>query len=218
MGELWRELSTLNQVFAVAAAFFSVLFLWQMIGAITGLAGGEADLDTAGADADVDAGDADVADTDADVSHDGLEGDHGGAGTMVAFKLLSLRSIIAFGTLFSWAGTLYLPKEGMNVTGALIRAVIWGLAAMIIVSFLIYKLVGMQETGTASLKSALGQEGTVYANIPENGEGKVRVMVGGRVSFVRARSKDGSALTAGTKITVLRLRDASTLEVEKTDS
>ena len=219
MQEWWSEISNLNRGFAVVAAFFSVLFLWQLFAAIMGLAGGGADLDgDADIDADMDADmDADAdAGADADVAGDGMEGDQGGAGSMAAFKLLSLRSIIAFGTLFTWGGTLYL-SEGKPVHLALVYSVIWGLVAMVLVSLLIDKFSQMQESGTSSLRTAIGQEGSVYADIPENGAGKIRVLVSGRVSYVRAAAKKGAALPSGTKVKVTGLVDPMTLQVEKTE-
>ncbi|MBN1809363.1 MAG: NfeD family protein [Planctomycetes bacterium] len=215
MGDWWQGLTTAHKVFVFLAAFSSVLFLWQMIGAVMGLGGGE-DFDTDGGDADV-AGHGDV-DVDSDVhadAHAGHGGDEGPAGTVFAFKLLSLRSIIAFVTLFSWGGTLYLSQDGMTLEKALAYSVLWGLAAMLIVALLIYKIAQLQETGNKSLATAVGQDGTVYADIPENGAGKVRVLVSGVISFVNARCKDGAAAKAGTEIKVLRVAGPNILEVEQ---
>ena len=77
----WEGLTLFNKGFAVAAVFFSVLFAWQFLGALLGLHG----------DSHGDAGHADQHDSDG-----------------VSFTLISVRSVLAFGTLFSWAGTLYL--------------------------------------------------------------------------------------------------------------
>jgi membrane protein implicated in regulation of membrane protease activity len=211
MQEWWSGISGLNRAFAVAAVFFGVLFLWQLLAAMIGLAGGGADLDS-DADMDVDAD----ATGDADVAADGMEGDQGGAGSMTAFKLLSLRSIIAFGTLFTWGGTLYL-SEGKPLHLALLYSIIWGVVAMLLVSLLISKFSQMQETGTSSLKTAVGQDGSVYADIPEKGSGKIRVLVSGRVSYVKAVSGQGTALPAGTKVRVTGLADPTTLQVDKAE-
>ena len=113
----WEGLTLLNKGFAVAALFFSVLFVWQFLGALLGLHG----------DSHGDAGHADHHDSD-------------GAG----FTLISVRSVLAFGTLFSWAGTLYL-MSGAGMVLAIIYSFAWGVAAMFIVSYLVFKLV--QPTG-----------------------------------------------------------------------
>ncbi len=86
-------ITTLNKVFAVSAAVFTLFFLWQLIMTLWGM-------DSLGAhhwgDMSAHSG------TDAPDHY----GDHGVGGE--AFTLISIRSILAFATLFSWAGTLYL--------------------------------------------------------------------------------------------------------------
>jgi membrane protein implicated in regulation of membrane protease activity len=191
----WAGLTLLNKGFAVAAFFFSVLFIWQLLGTLLGLHGG----------------------SDGDVGHaigvhDG-GGDHDADHDGVGFTLISVRSVLAFGTLFSWAGTLYL-MSGVGVILAMIYSFVWGVAAMFIVSFLVFKLVQLQETGTASIWTAIGEEGVVYLNLPPDGVGKVRVMVSGAISYVNARCRGGESLTAGTKVRVVGIVDNNTVEVE----
>jgi hypothetical protein len=126
---------------------------------------------------------------------------------------LSIRSLVAFGTLFSWAGTLYLAS-GTYVILAIVYSFLWGLAAMFGVAFLLYWLLRMQELGNVPLWKAIGEEGTVYMDIPARGVGKVRVFVGKTICFVNARSKSGDPLSAGTKVRAVAAIDERTLEVE----
>jgi membrane protein implicated in regulation of membrane protease activity len=193
----WEGLTLLNKGFAVAAVFFSVLFVWQFLGALLGLHG-----DSGGGVGH------DVGVHDHGVYHDA---DHDNDG--VGFTLISVRSVLAFGTLFSWAGTLYL-MSGVGMVLAIIYSFAWGVAAMFIVSYIVFKLVQLQETGTASVWSAIGEEGVVYMNLPPGGVGKVRVMVSGVISYVNARSRGGESLTAGTKVRVVGIIDNNTIEVE----
>ena len=86
------------------------------------------------------------------------------------------------------------------------------------VSFLVYKLLKLQEVGTVSLWTATGEEGFVYMDIPADGAGKVRIKVGGVVSFVDARSGGGAPLKAGTPVLVSRVIDSRTVEVVPFDS
>jgi len=238
MTEWWAGLTTLTQGFFAVALVFSCLFLWQLVAAVLGLAGHGADTDVdmqtdvdAGADfhadADADLGGAD-AHFDTDVPHGAdlhvAPGDQVDAAdmtihtvdTVASFKLLSIRSIIAFGMLFAWAGALYL-MEGVAVPQAMLYALAWGLAGMLVVSALFYLMRRMTETGNIRLATCVGQPGTVYMDIPADGAGKVRTLVSGTVSFVPARAAGGAALKSGTPITVRRLLDATTVEVEKTD-
>lgn len=202
----WDSLTLLNKGFAVSALVFSILFLWQVISLFMGLdADGHWHIEGLSGDA----GDA----VGADMGHG-----HGGdinhiVGGEVAFSLVSVRSIIAFGTLFSWAGTLYL-MTGTNFLLAVFYSLLWGLAAMIGVSYLVYQLIRMQEIGTSSVWTSLGEEGVVYLRIPEDGTGKVRVLVSGVISFVNAKTRDGKPLGPGTPIRVVGVVDENTLEVD----
>jgi len=198
MESFWQGLTLLNKMFACAAVFFTVLFLWQIISLLVGM-----DADGHG---------------DASVDHNGLSGEHHGPdlGGEITFTLVTVRSVIAFGMLFSWAGTLYL-MGGVSTLPALIYSVVWGLAAMFLVSYLVYKLFQLQEEGNATVWSALGEEGMVYMNVPQEGVGKVRVMVSGAISYVNAVSKGGKALEAGARVRVTGIVDDNTIEVETID-
>lgn len=190
-------MTALNKGFAVGAAFFSLLFAWQIVGMLLGIDSH-------------DHGNADGAGFD---HHDAGDHSDGHDGGEFALTFVTLRSVLAFATLFAWAGTLYL-MSGTWAPLALLYSFIWGLVAMVGVSYMIYRLVQLQENGTAKVWTAIGQEGTVYINIPEDGPGKVRVMVSGVMSCVNARSTDGKPLTAGTKVRVTGALDSNTIEVE----
>ncbi len=130
----------------------------------------------------------------------------------ITFTLVSVRSVIAFGALFSWAGTLYL-SGGTTPALAVLYSAFWGLVAMFAVSYLLYALLRLQETGNISFWTAVGTVGTVYLDIPEQGVGQIRVSVSGVISFLKARSLDGMPLPAGTKIIVLGIGENNVLEV-----
>lgn len=211
MGQWWAGLTTVNQWFYVVSAFFSVFFVWQMIMAIVGLGGGE-DVDV---DADVDA-DVDV-DVDVDADADAGDGDHDahahGDSTVAAFKLLSVRSLLAFCTLFAWAGALY-QSQGFTLTKSMGLAVLWGLGAMLIVAKVLHWLLGLTESGTSDLATCVDSRGTVYLNIPANGQGEVRITVSGALSLVKARGAGGQAIQPGTPVRVVQLAGPRLVEVE----
>lgn len=93
MCEWWAGLTSVNRWFYISVAFFSVLFFWQLIMDLIGV---EPEADS---DLEVDA-----------AGHVELEcvGGAEAPETLSAFKLMVIRSIVAFFTLFSWAGALYL--------------------------------------------------------------------------------------------------------------
>jgi membrane protein implicated in regulation of membrane protease activity len=193
----WQSLTVVNKAFAMAALFFSLMFIWQLVAMLLGMH----------ADSHLEADHGGMGH--GDMEH-GASDSHADAG--IAFTLVSVRSVLAFATLFFWAGTLYL-MSGISFVAAIAYSFIWGLVAMVLVAYVVYKLVQLQEIGTASVWSAIGEEGVVYMDIPADGTGKIRVMVSGVISFVSARSRGGEAIQAGTKVKVVAVPDNNTLEV-----
>ena len=209
MTEWWANLTALNQAFYYAALFFGVLFLWQIIAALIGL--GDHDTD---ADADGDfTGDHDVT-VDHDVTYEDFE--HGAASdaieSTVSFRLLGVRSVITFFTLFTWGGAMYMDR-GDPVTVAIAYGMIWGLIGMFIIAGLFYLLGRLTETGTADLASCVGKRAMVYLNIPAGGQGEIRAEVGGVLRHVKARAGD-LAIEAGRHVRVVRRLTETTVEVE----
>lgn len=196
----WEGLTALNKVFAISALAFSVAFLVQMIMMLIGL-------DVHGHDI----GGTDIHAPDMHDIHHVPGVDDGAHGATLTF--LSVRSIMAFGTLFTWAGTLYLAT-GTPLILAIVYSFLWGLAGLFAVSFLLYWLLHMQEEGNVPLWKAVGEEGTVYMDIPERGIGKVRILYGRTVCFVNARSRSGEPLLAGTAVKAVGTLDERTLEVD----
>ncbi len=203
----WSNISSINQVFYSVAAFFSIFFIWQLISALMGLDADDADTGDAG----------DVSDGDLDTDHtyddfeDGAESDS--ADTTMAFKLLSIRSIITFCTLFSWGTALYLHR-GEELGKAMGISVIWGMAGMLSVALIFWSMRKLTHTGTANLNSCVGTEGAVYLDIPENGFGEIKVTVSDVVTHVKAKSVDGKALKANTLVRVKNRLGQNTVEVE----
>lgn len=209
----WEGLDAVNRAFYGAAIFFGVLFVWQMIMAFIGISAEGAE-GAGDADADMDA-DADV---DADGTYEHFE--HGAEGDVSegfdAFKLLGLRSVLTFFTLFTWGTALY-RSNGVKLTTALMYSVAWGLAGMFIVALLFYWMRKLTESGNIKIVTCVGTAGEVYLDIPEGGRGEIRVTVSGVVSYVKARASDGTAIEAGTPVKVTRKLSQTSVEVEKAE-
>ena len=211
MAEWWSNLTSLNRFFYMAATFFSVFFVWQLIAVFVGLDAGEAEADLDGADGADGVDDGVDVDTTYDDFEEGAAAD--AAETATAFKLLSVRSALTFLTLFTWGAALYLDR-GNSLGTALTYSVLWGLAGMLSVALVFYLLRKLSESGTADLQTCVGRTGTVYVAIPATGEGQVRVTVSGVVSCVKARATGDSDINAGTVVRVARCLDTTTVEVE----
>jgi len=197
MDTWWEGISTLNKVFVCSAVVFSLLFIWQLIMTLWGV-------DSHGGDHIGDAG------LSAGMDAPGHIGTHDFSGD--AFTLISTRSILAFGTLFSWAGAIYLAG-GTSILLTLVYSFAWGAIAMFGVSLILHFLLRMQEQGNVSVSWALGEKGSVYINIPENGTGKIRVMTRGVMSVINARSSDGTPIMAGARVKVINVVNQNTVEV-----
>jgi len=155
-------------------------------------------------------------DTDLDSHAEHAWEHHGGddaSQTVMAFKLLSVRSILAFFTLFTWAGSLYLSNH-VSVTRSLTYAILWGTAALVIVSLLLHMLFKLTSAGAARIGASVGVVGSVYLDIPAGGAGEVRVLCGDTVTHFKARLSGPDALKAGAQIRVTKVLDSSTVEVE----
>ncbi len=196
MQEWWAGLTGIVQFFYGMAAFFSVFFLWQMIGAFMGLDGDSMDMG------------GDVTDIPDDMDfEDVMESSE-------AFKVLSLRSIITFFTLFSWGGALYM-SDGVPSGKAMGIASIWGLVGMLAIAGIFYFMGKMSETGTKDVATAKGKIATVYLDIPAAGFGEIKTSVSGAVEHIKAKSVNGEALPAGTQVCVVQIISQSLVGVEK---
>jgi membrane protein implicated in regulation of membrane protease activity len=214
MIEWWQGLDAATRWFYGAAVFFSAFFLWQFISALVGLSGGEeVDLD-AGADVDVDAdldvdADVDAGDIEASSAEDAVE-------SVAAFRLITIRSILAFFTMFFWAAAMY-RDFGTEMTRAIIYGIFWGAGGFLAVALVVNMMRRLAETGSPRLASCVGTRGTVYLNIPAVGQGEVRVTVSGVVSHVKARAIGGREVPPGTPIRVVRTIGQNSVEVEPID-
>lgn len=206
MHEWWAGLESATRFFYGMAAFFSVFFLWQIIGAFLGLAGD--DVDIGGGDG----GDLDIGDIDAPEDmdyHDVIESSH-------AFKLLSLRSVITFFTLFSWGSALY-TGDGMTATKAMGISSIWGIVGMVVIALIFWSMGKLSESGTKDVATSRGNVATVYLDIPADGYGEIKTTVNGAMEHIKATSISGEALPAGTQVRVAKVVSQSLVGVERID-
>ncbi len=207
MFEWWQNLETVTQWFYGAAVFFSAIFLWQFISSLIGMSGAEdvnmdADVDVdVHADIDLHAGD-----IEAGSAADAVE-------TTAVFRMLSIRAVLAFLTLFFWAAAMH-HDAGTSLTWAIAYGTFWGLGAFVVVALAMNLMRKLAETGNPRLQTCVGTRGTVYLDIPADGTGEARVTVSGVVSHVKARTDDGKPLKAGTQIQVVRTLGPTTIEIE----
>jgi hypothetical protein len=153
--EFWQSLLVIEKIYWCIAIPFSVIFIIQTV--LTFFGG-----DMEGMEAD---GDSDVS----------VEGDTG-----IEFQFITLKNLVAFFTIFGWAGVACLDG-GLGIGKTVIISSISGLIMMSLMATIIYFMGKLTDSGTLSLKNAIGKVGSVYLTIPakRSGLGKVQVKVQG---------------------------------------
>lgn len=193
LGNWWGDLSNTQQIFWTIAIVFSILLLIQLVLSMIGLEFDDTDLSMASST------------------------DDGGADIGGDFSLLSVRSIIAFFTLFGWAGVLLL-NAGKPILTTVVLASIAGFIAMISVAYLLYLLSKLGESGNVDLTDAIFQTAEVYLSIPpaKSGQGKVHIEIKGALKELDAIT-EGNGLPTGANVRILEILDDDLLLVESVE-
>jgi len=201
----------LEQVFLGSAVLGGTLFILRMLAMIMGgLNFGDSELPTdfagdAGPGLDM-AGDLD---TDLD-----FQGDIEHASSMLSFKFLSLQGLTAFFMMFGLVGLAFYRAEVWAVF-SIAGGVLAGLLTVWVIG-MIFTLMGrLQSEGNINIKNAIGQQGTVYLTIPENGSGQVQVVVQGSLKVLDAVSDGQQKISSKEKVKVIGIIDDKTVLVKK---
>lgn len=156
--------------------FFSLLFLIQTI--VSLFTGG------------------DHSDADADIS-DG--GDFGS-------QFFTIKNMIAFFTMFGWAG-LAAYKAGTGNALAIVIGLVAGFSMVLIMYLLMRQTNRLKHDGTFQMNNALHKVGETYLRIPGNrmGIGKIQVQVQGRYMELDAMTDDPEDIPTGRPVKVVNI-------------
>ena len=154
--------TTLNSIYWGLAVFGSIFFGITCLLAIIGVGG---------------------LDDGMDIDADGISLDHVDHG-FLDFNLFSLRSILAFLTVFGWGGVMW----GHHGLWGFIAAFAAGVATMFLTALVIWGLMKLQSSGTISNRQFIGQSGSVYLSIPggRSDAGKIIVRLKGATHELKA--------------------------------
>lgn len=149
----------------------------------------------------------------ADADHD-VEHEHDN----FLFGLLTLRSVAAALAFFGLAG-MTARSYDVPPWQAFTAACFGGFLALYAVASLMDFFHGLKHDGTARLEDAVGQTGTVYLRIPGQnaGPGKVTLTLANRTVECEAFTEAG-ALTTGSSVRIVGLRDSNTVDVIPIDN
>ncbi len=159
------------------ALFFSLLFVIQTI--LSFIGGGDAFDDS-----------------------DVFSGDDHGAG----YQFFTVKNLIAFFTMFGWAG-LAAYKAGLSNGFVIFIALASGFSMVLLMYVLMRRTAQMRNSGTLQMKNAVNQVGETYLRIPaqRSGMGKVQVQVQGRLVELDAMTDDATDIATGKPIQVVKL-------------
>ena len=197
------NLSSVETFYALSAILGGVLFLIRsVLSIIGGDLGGDHDIDLA------------IHDVNLDSVMDGDLSDHSSAHIGEAnFQLFSIHGITGFFLIFGLIG-LSLSKAGVHELLTALGGLIAGGITMLAVALVYWFMRRLQSDGTMRMTSLVGQNGSVYLTIPENGTGQVNVVIQGGLKQFDAVSVNKERISTGEKIRVVQLK-GSLLVVEK---
>ena len=133
----------------------------------------------------------------------------------IGFKFLSLHGLTAFFMMFGLVGFALFRQSNMGHLISILGAIAAGFASVWVIGKLFAMVGKLQSSGTVSLASTVGCEGSVYLTIPAAGTGKVMITVSNRLREFEAKSKDQTELKTGASIRVVSI-SGDKLVVEKT--
>lgn len=188
----WDSLTTLQMIYWAISIPASLVFVIQLVMTFFG-----SDADADGLDA---IGDADLS----------VDSDSG-----VGFQFISLKNFVAFFTVFAWVGLACVYSEMPGWATVLISTVA-GIIMMLIMASIYYFMGKLTESGTLSMKTAIGKTATVYLLIPEKRKatGKVQLNLQG-YRTLDAMTDDDEAIPTGAIVQVVDILNDEILLVKK---
>jgi len=119
---------------------------------------------------------------------------HGGDSTS-AFTFLSIQSVATFFMGTGWAGLVGLEAWDLDVFGASLFGVGFGLFCMFLLGKMLHMAMKLESSGNVDKRRAIGKVGRVYMRLPDQGAGQIQIEVQGRLMTLDARSTGGELAT-----------------------
>lgn len=131
------------------------------------------------------------------------------------FGIFNLRGLMSFFSIGGWAGyglTLYNLSDPIAIAGGVISGLITAKATTSLMNY----LMKTNYNGNIKPENAIGKRGEVYLTIPANGkeQGKVNVLVQGKLVEFDAITNKGVELKTGDTIAVIDIKEGNILVVE----
>lgn len=149
-------------------------------------------------------------DADGGEDMDGFDGDMG-------HQFFTIKNLIAFFTLFGWAGLAAL-NNGLTPFVAVLIGAVAGVAMVLLMMLLMRKAAQMRHSGTLDINNAVGLTGQAYLPIPaaRGGNGKVHIRVQGSLKELDAITDDTTTIATGSLVQVRHIINGRLLLVTTT--
>jgi len=169
----WQGLAGFEKILWAFAIIFSVLFLFQTLYSLF------------------------VGETD-DSSAIGTADSYIGDDTGIGHQFFTVKNLIAFFTMFGWAG-IAAYNSGLSKGLTIVIALIAGFTMVLIMVFLLRNVNKLKHSGTMQIKNALNEVCETYLFIParRNGIGKVHIRIQGSLHELDAITDDESQIPTG---------------------
>ncbi|OQP67716.1 hypothetical protein [Niastella populi] len=183
----WEHLASFEKILWGIAIIFSTIYLVQSTLSLSG-------------------GDVDHADGDADAAIDHDDG--------MDYQFFTIKNMIAFFTMFGWAG-LAAHYGGLGNMATVLVAFVAGTAIVVMTVLVLNYMSRLRHSGTMQLTNAINLTGTTYLFIPakRGGTGKVHIKVQGSLRELPAMTDDEEEIATGKLIRVKKIINDSILLV-----
>lgn len=195
MSAWWNSLGITGQIFALIAIPSTLVLVVQTILLFFGIGDG------AGDSGDIPMLHGDMPDNDIG-DGDGL-------------TVFSIRGIVAMLCVGGWSG-LAMYQAGWELWLVILLAVVFGVAALVAIGYMMRGIMKLQDSGNIDLGSAVGKSGKVYIPIPADmaGSGKVNLTLQERFIEAEAVTACGRVIKTGETVRVIATDEVGTLVVE----
>jgi len=169
----WQGLAGFEKILWAFAIIFSVLFIFQTLYSLF------------------------VGETD-DSSAIGTADSYIGDDTGIGHQFFTVKNLIAFFTMFGWAG-IAAYNSGLSKGLTIVIALVAGFTMVLIMVFLLRNVNKLKHSGTMQIKNALNEVCETYLFIParRNGIGKVHIRIQGSLHELDAITDDESQIPTG---------------------
>ncbi len=191
-------LTLLQQIFACVALPATVVLAIQTVLLILGLGFG---------DGDADGVDCDCGDPDCDIDGD-IDASDYGVDDAAGIRIFTVRGLVAMFAVGGWMGIAAVDLGAANWLATLI-AVLSGVAALVLIAYVIKLLLRLQESGNLEAKNAIAHTAQVYITIPaaRRGTGKVMLTLQERLVEMDAVTDYGESIKTDCMVQVVSVVD-----------